>query len=268
MMCDRPEHEVRDIVNRLRAGDNVETLVRSVQTGDMLLQLHDVPEEGHMVSALNEPVAISALDGSPNPYHASPLSLAYSDETLLDAGSAGGAPSDEAGEDIEMSGPGVAENAAVSNIEAKMPKIPEPVYSTSSAKTQLISAHLDAAKPSEWTSVSSDNALMRRLLAEYCLYDYPFSPCFHMNLFLDDMAHGRIQFCSSLLLNSVLAVACHRLPDLFDRANFSNLQNLGYRFLAEARRLWDLTTNHTLCSIEAGAILFAVYHDYSTDKGG
>jgi len=67
---------------------------------------------------------------------------------------------------------------------------------------------LDSVRPSIWTSVSTDDDLMRTLLRAYLLHEYDWLTVFHKDHFLDDMVAGYNRFCSSLLVNAVLALGC------------------------------------------------------------
>jgi hypothetical protein len=71
---------------------------------------------------------------------------------------------------------------------------------------ELIEPLLGTVTPSQWTTVSSDNVLMRKMLANYFLNDYHVFPSFQKDYFLQDMATGRNGCCSSLLVNMVLAL--------------------------------------------------------------
>ena len=62
--------------------------------------------------------------------------------------------------------------------------------------------------PSRWTSISSDDRFLRRLLEVYFLYEFPFWPCFHKDSFLDDMVSGSKDCCSPFLVNVILTAGC------------------------------------------------------------
>lgn len=90
-----------------------------------------------------------------------------------------------------------------------MPDKPlESVYIMSFHAAKLIEPKIDSSEPSRWTSVYSDNKLMRKLLKVHFLTDYYSSPIFQKAIFLKDLLADRRQFCSSLLVNTVLALAC------------------------------------------------------------
>lgn len=73
---------------------------------------------------------------------------------------------------------------------------------------QVVEPRLSDARPSRWTTICSDDMLMRDLLAVFFRCEYQFTSAFHKDLFLEDMAAIRHDFCSSLLVNAVLAYAC------------------------------------------------------------
>jgi hypothetical protein len=77
---------------------------------------------------------------------------------------------------------------------------------------QVIEPLLSDAKPSLWTSVCNDDELMRDLLSVLFRCEYQFTAAFHKDLLLEDMADRRTDFCSSLLVNALLAYACVGIP--------------------------------------------------------
>ena len=77
----------------------------------------------------------------------------------------------------------------------------------------FVERRLENARPSEWTTVSKDNALMRDLLATYFTHEYHLFPVFQKDYCLEDMADPGItnqakECCSALLVNALLAYAC------------------------------------------------------------
>lgn len=73
---------------------------------------------------------------------------------------------------------------------------------------KIIDRRLDAPTVSQWTAVLADEVLLRRLLESYFMFEYSQFSFFHKDSFLEDMTAGRNRFCSSLLVNAVLASAC------------------------------------------------------------
>ncbi|KAF9771796.1 hypothetical protein IL306_010542 [Fusarium sp. DS 682] len=118
---------------------------------------------------------------------------------------------------------------------------------------QVVDPLLSDIKVSAWTRVCDDDKLMRVLLGVLFHCEYQFAAAFHKDLFLEDMAAGRSDFCSSLLVN-----VCY--PSFSNRVEYWNPNTLLYRFIAEAKRLWELeATVPRMTTIQAG-ILFTLAH--------
>lgn len=81
--------------------------------------------------------------------------------------------------------------------------------------SRVVEPLLTDAKPSLWTEVCKDDALMRDLLGVWFCCEYSFASIFQKDLFLEDMASQNEDFCSSLLVNAVLAYCsvCYLLVD-------------------------------------------------------
>lgn len=142
----------------------------------------------------------------------------------------------------------------------------------------IVDPQLEAVKPSDWTTVSANDGLMRRLLGVYFMYGYQWFIFFNKDYFLEDMAAKRHRFCSPLLVNAVLACAYVCFLRYFDNAiakflsqscdqritkryEYWNPKNLGYQFLAEAKRLWALEAGKSkLTTIHAGLVI-TLFHN-------
>ncbi|KEY72890.1 hypothetical protein S7711_06721 [Stachybotrys chartarum IBT 7711] len=134
----------------------------------------------------------------------------------------------------------------------------------------LVEPRLECCMPSRWTSVSSDDTLMREILKLYFLYEYPSAPFFHKDLFLDDMLAATGRFCTSLLVNAVLSQACHCYNRFTNRAEYWYPHTLGYKFSAEAKRLLELESlqDESITSIQAILILSCVLNFSGLDRIG
>lgn len=83
----------------------------------------------------------------------------------------------------------------------------ERIYLVPYRTAELIEPRLELVTAEIWTTVTTDNALVRKLLQYYFLCEYPSFPFFAKGAFLDDLVNGRSDHCSSLLVNSILALA-------------------------------------------------------------
>ncbi|KAK7973481.1 hypothetical protein PG988_007615 [Apiospora saccharicola] len=133
----------------------------------------------------------------------------------------------------------------------------------------MVDPRLSDARPSLWTAVCEDDVLMRDLLAVWFRCEYQFTSACQKDYFLEDMVAKRQDFCSSLLVNIVLAYACVCYPRFSNRAEYWNPHTLLYRFLAEAKRLWELeAAEPRLTTIQAGLFFIVVHNLCGLDEIG
>jgi hypothetical protein len=177
----REEADATAIFGRLRQGANVESIVQHLRAGDVLTQIHLCPETRLRYDFPYRPQMPSALLIPNNPYLDSVIYKAafITPET------------------------GLLSHSTLPHTD----NLTAPYLKPYMAAT-LADPRLDLVKPSQWTSVSTDDDFLRDLLCQYFLYEYLFFSCFNKDLFLQDMLSGSTQFCSPLLVNPVLALAC------------------------------------------------------------
>lgn len=178
----RPEEDGLSILRRIRQGHDVDTILRHLKDGDLLVQLalgREIYYRYDFPSTTGMPYVFTCGD---NPYL---TSLIYKRAT----------------EGIPSKAP-CQPNESQAWLSNDLP------YRVPYHAAKIIEHRLSYVKPSEWTTVSTNNDLLRELLQFYFLYQYPFFAFFHKDFFLEDMATKNKRFCSSLLVNAVLAAAC------------------------------------------------------------
>ncbi|KAF5506420.1 Nitrogen assimilation transcription factor nit-4 [Colletotrichum siamense] len=230
-----PEEAAQDVFQRIRSGADATTIVNHVEAGDLLLQMavtpetrlrYDFPYRSEMpeIYIQNNPYLNSFI------YEAASLYSAH--------------------------GQGRPSHATASGSQEL-----QSVYTKPFHAAQVVEPRLSDAKVSWWTNVCDDDSLMRDLLRALFRCEYQFSAAFQKDLFLEDLVAQKQDFCSSLLVNITLAYACVCYPQFSNRVEYWNPDTLGYRFLAEAKRLWELQTSEPrVTTIQAG-ILFSVFHN-------
>lgn len=125
----------------------------------------------------------------------------------------------------------------------------------------LSDALIDEITVSKWTTILLSEKLLRQLLRSFFQFAYAEWFPFHKGLFLSDMAADRTEFCSSLLVNAVLANACYSSSKLPERAKYWLPENLTYKFTAEAKRLWQIeiaSGRKRLTTVQASQILSVI----------
>ncbi|KAI8663033.1 hypothetical protein LRP88_07241 [Fusarium phalaenopsidis] len=237
------DDEAQGVLRRIRSGADVDTILNQIRAGDLLLQMALIPEtryryEFPYISDMPE----SLLPNNP-----------YLDSLVYEAASLYSGPNQNNFTDHR--------NVSLSRNQSPYLK---PLHSA-----QVIDPLLSAAKPSTWTAVCANDALMRELLNVYLRCEYFPHAVFQKDYFLEDMASGRDTFCSSLLVNALLAYSCICYSRFRDRAEYWNPQTLLYRFLAEAKRLWELEADTPrVTTAQAGVILNTLHNICGLDKFG
>lgn len=101
----------------------------------------------------------------------------------------------------------------------------------------------------------------------YFMHQYPYFSFFHKALFLGDLKAGYGSFCSQILVNAILANACHVLHRTPNRFEFWNSWNPCYLFMAEVKRLLEMEGNSTrLTTVQALLILQVTIAEQGMDK--
>lgn len=110
--------------------------------------------------------------------------------------------------------------------------------------------------PSEsWTRVTCDASLVGHLMSLYFCWQHPAFVLFSQECFLHDMSRGRMKYCSPLLVNAVLSVACglSNRPGL--RTDPDDSKTAGDAFFAEAKRLLFEDEHSSLTTVQALALM-------------
>lgn len=177
----QPENTSVEVLQRIRAGADIKTVVKAIQDSNLLIQLARQPEYRFRYE-------LPYLDGMPSylGQHENP----YLHSTLYE----------------KLCSPSphqVTSKEFLQNIKDETERTHLMPYHAA----QLADSRISTIDVSRWTAVNTDNTLLRALLEVYFVSEYPFHTCFHKDFFLEDMANSRTRFCSRLLVNAVLAAA-------------------------------------------------------------
>ena len=107
----------------------------------------------------------------------------------------------------------------------------------------------------DWTLVTRDKNFIQLLLKLYFLWVHPFYCFFSEKLFLDDLTNNRTGHCSSLLVNAILAVACHYSDRPEARSDPHDHNTAGDHFFAEAERILNQHNTADLTTVQALALM-------------
>jgi hypothetical protein len=178
MLTMMSEGDAAEVIRRIRSGAKAEALVHYVREGSQLLDLSLPPETRTRYEFPYLATIPAALKES-----------IYFHSHIFDAI-----------QDLDQAG-----DTPHPNMVARQSNYAKPLFAA-----EMADPLLSEAKPSLWTSVSSNDLLLRKLLEGYFMFEYPWEFIFHKDYFLEDMVSGGNRFCSPLLVNALLAKACVR----------------------------------------------------------
>jgi hypothetical protein len=242
----RSNKEAGEVFRRIRRGTDAGSILRHVNYGDVLVQLALKPEVRYRYEFPYLPDMPPFLRQLDNPY----LDSEVYEYALRGAPD----PSQQPGHQQHQRRLLADTGSGTDSVYGAGQRDP---YLKPYLSATVVNPCLDSMKPSSWTTVTDDDCLMRKLLHDYFLFEYDWFTFFHKDYFLEDMGSGNRRFCSPLLVNAVLCIGCvsfhcfracpfvanppqycHR--GLQGRAEFWNPRSLGYQFLAETRRLFEI----------------------------
>ncbi|KAL2758317.1 hypothetical protein ACRALDRAFT_1061517 [Sodiomyces alcalophilus JCM 7366] len=110
--------------------------------------------------------------------------------------------------------------------------------------------------PTTWTSITTDAFLVQHLLALYFCWEYPAFASLSKEHFLQDFQEGRPRFCSSMLVNALLALGCRFSTKPSTRTDPNDPYTSGDPFFKECQNLLYLEEDHhSLTTIQALGIM-------------
>jgi hypothetical protein len=110
--------------------------------------------------------------------------------------------------------------------------------------------------PGTWTTITDDPGLVQHLLALYFCWEYPTFASLSKEHFLKDFMEGRPRFCSSILVNALLALGCRFSNQPNTRSVPDDPHTSGNHFFKECQRLFYQEQNHhKLTTIQALGIM-------------
>lgn len=186
------EADAHGILGRIRSGADVAAIVRQAEEGNLLLQLALVPETRLRYDFPYRAEMPPHLLVPDNPYLSSVIYEAvFATQPTPPESQPESQPESPSGSRIVAS-----------------PY--QSVYLTPYHAAEFVEPLLSDAVVSKWTEVDAGDDFLRILLHSYFLHDYLTYPSFHKDIFLRALRDDDQRFCSSLLVNAVLAEACVR----------------------------------------------------------
>lgn len=122
--------------------------------------------------------------------------------------------------------------------------------------------------PAVWFRTPQDAELVEHLLNLYFSWVHPIYPLFSRDHFLHDMGRGRSDFCSAMLVNALLAFACHYSDRPQARTDPNNPSTSGDHFFAEAKKLLDKADRPSLTTVHALGVMAIRETSLGRDSNG
>ncbi|KAF3174846.1 hypothetical protein TWF751_004599 [Orbilia oligospora] len=92
----------------------------------------------------------------------------------------------------------------------------------------------------ETTDQTVPEQIMSHLVSSYIAWDAVAWNWFDVDIFLEGMVQKDFTYCTPLLVNCILALACHLSPRIPVRSDPHNPNSFGHRFIEEAIHLWHV----------------------------
>ena len=229
-----PEHEVPDLVKQIRTCESLDDVAESILSKN--IALGDAEQE--VDTTLNDP-ALSAV-----PKFEKELSGKLG-ELRLENGS--------------VSVVGGTSNLLYLDAES--------TEEQKAASTNSLNSYQQQEDPlTSWTEVTSDPELVVHLLNLYFTWHYTYFTTLSKRLFYRDFLLGKppaetkrkTEYCTSLLVNAILALGCHFTSWPAARQDQSDSATAGDHFFKEAKRLIlenDEHENPKLTTVQALALM-------------
>lgn len=125
-----------------------------------------------------------------------------------------------------------------------------------------------AESPAVWFRSPQDAESVEHLLNLYFCWVHPIYPLFSRDHFLHDMGRGRSDFCSAMLVNALLAFACHYSDRPQARTDPANPGTAGDHFFAEAKKLLDKSDRPSLTTVHALGVMAIRETSLGRDSSG
>jgi hypothetical protein len=204
MLISRPEAEAYIILQRLRSSSDVRSTITFIKEGDLLIQ----HQPASASSAANVPLhLISTTESFLNMHHPK----AYPQLPLPKEETASMGPRRTSIVEMDPEDYDLPLSEQIRN--AKYVYMAKIILRLANNNRSLDKPHspcderLLHVQASQWTTVTTNNTVLVNLISLYLSWDHVTLRLFDEDYFLDQISTGQTEYCSPLLVNSMLAAA-------------------------------------------------------------
>ena len=119
-----------------------------------------------------------------------------------------------------------------------------------------------------WFKAPQEAEFVEHLLNLYFCWVHPYYQFFSHAHFINDMSRGRTEFCSAMLINALLSIACQYSDRPTARTDDNTPSTAGNYFFAEAKRLLDKTDIPSLTTVQALGLMSVREASQGRDSSG
>ncbi|KAF2147671.1 hypothetical protein K461DRAFT_70479 [Myriangium duriaei CBS 260.36] len=250
----RPEAEAYSMLNRLRSGDDVSSLMRFAEAGDLTLQSRFTGLSAHT----------SLLADIPDPNELTHYGIGSAfmmpDSLEFDYADGGSLFPDIASNYQKLSSDHRSDSLFADSPQLSGPSSSASPNQLSSSDKGLLADHhplyddvLLTVQPHLWTSVPISRSVMANLISMYLSWSHTIYTVFDERYFVEDLVSGNTNFCSPLLVNATCCLGCVLYTTLDSHARL-----LGSQFMQCAETLLQAESRPSLTNVAASGILSMV----------
>jgi hypothetical protein len=160
----------------------------------------------------------------------------------------------------------ISPSSLIPKIDPKTLDIPS--HSSSDVTTSDSSNATPVETSAVWFKAPQDAEFVEHLLNLYFCWIHPYYQFFSHDHFIHDMSRGRTEFCSAMLINVLLSIACQYSDRPTARMDGNTPSTAGNQFFAEAKRLLDETEIPSLTTVQALGIMSVREASQGRDSNG
>lgn len=142
------------------------------------------------------------------------------------------------------------------------------LHDSQDERARLSQSQTPEEQTTSWFRSPQDAEFVEHLLNLHFCWVHPFYQFFSRDHFLQDMGRGRTEFCSGILVNALMALACHYSDRPMARGDSANARTAGDEFFDEAKQLLGNMNKPSLTTVQALGLMSIRETSHGRDSNG